>query len=92
MSNRLQTEITTRATEEGFSTVGFSKASGSEAQSKGLQAFLEKEYYGDMLWLPETADRRSAPDALWANAKSAIVLGLNFGPEIDPLPRLEETE
>ncbi|MCP5080719.1 MAG: tRNA epoxyqueuosine(34) reductase QueG [Alphaproteobacteria bacterium] len=92
MSNLLQTEITNRATAEGFNAVGFAKSSGSEAQTKGLRAFLENKYYGDMLWLPDTADRRHAPNAMWSEAKTAIVLALNYGPEIDPIPRLEETK
>lgn len=92
MVNRLQTEIATRAKAEGFSTVGFSRTSGSTAQSEGLRAFLQNEYHGDMLWLQETAERRSAPIAMWTEAKSAIVLGLNYGSELDPLPRLKNNE
>ncbi|NNF79037.1 MAG: tRNA epoxyqueuosine(34) reductase QueG, partial [Rhizobiales bacterium] len=92
MSTPLQIEIRNRAAAEGFGAVGFSKATGSAAQTNGLRAFLENKYYGDMVWLPGTADRRHAPNAMWTEAKTAIVLGLNYGSEIDPLPRLEEVK
>ena len=31
-----------------------------------------------------TLDRRSHPTAMWPDARSAVVLGLNYGPETDP--------
>ena len=41
-----------------------------------------------MSWLAETALRRSHPKNLWPDAQSAIVLGMNYGPETDPLETL----
>jgi epoxyqueuosine reductase len=41
-----------------------------------------------MAWMAETADRRGHPRALWPQARSAVVLGLNYGPDVDPLPGL----
>ncbi len=90
MDELLKADIETRAEAEGFSAVGYTHARGSEAQAQGLQRFLEEEYFGDMAWLPETAERRVSPDAMWSEARSAIVFGLNYGPEIDPLARLLE--
>jgi epoxyqueuosine reductase len=43
-----------------------------------------------MAWLESTADRRKAPRALWADAKSVILLGLNYGRGGDPLAVLDE--
>ncbi len=37
-----------------------------------------------MDWMAETAERRSEPRALWAEVRSVIMLGLNYGPEDDP--------
>ena len=37
-----------------------------------------------MAWLADTAARRAHPNALWPEARSAIVLGLNYGPDHDP--------
>jgi len=41
-----------------------------------------------MSWLAAKANRRGGPAALWANAASVIMLGLNYGPDTDPLAGL----
>jgi epoxyqueuosine reductase len=64
---------------------------GTEA-GQGLRDYLAKHHHGTMAWLSETEDRRNHPQNLWAEAKSAIVLGLNYGPETDPLVTLEHPE
>ena len=64
---------------------------GTEA-GQGLRDYLAKHHHGTMTWLSETEDRRNHPQNLWAEAKSAIVLGLNYGPETDPLVTLEHPE
>ena len=38
-----------------------------------------------MAWMPEKADRRVGPTALWPEAKSVIALGMNYTPAEDPL-------
>jgi len=35
--------------------------------------------------MPEKADRRAGPTALWSEAKSVIALGMNYAPAEDPL-------
>ncbi len=45
-----------------------------------------------MEWLAETSFRRSHPNNLWAEAKSAVILGMNYGPETDPLASLSQTD
>ncbi len=41
-----------------------------------------------MGWMAETAERRSAPRRLWPAVGSVILLGMNYGPEDDPLANL----
>ena len=43
-----------------------------------------------MTWMAETIDRRRHPAALWPEARSAIVLGMNYGPAADPLAVLKQ--
>ncbi len=64
---------------------------GDEAGER-LSEFIEAERHGSMAWMIETAFRRSHPQNLWPEAKSAIVLGMNYGPESDPLLTLEERD
>ena len=41
-----------------------------------------------MGWLAARADERGDPQALWAEARSVVVLGVNYAPEADPLAAL----
>ena len=41
-----------------------------------------------MTWLADTAERRAAPHALWSEVRSVVMLGLNYGPQDDPLASL----
>ena len=45
-----------------------------------------------MEWLAETAERRGSPAALWPQARSAIMLGMNYGPDTDPLATLADRQ
>jgi epoxyqueuosine reductase len=45
-----------------------------------------------MGWLAETADRRGSPDALWPEARAVIMLGMNYGPDKDPLVTLADRQ
>jgi epoxyqueuosine reductase len=38
-----------------------------------------------MGWMAEKADRRGDPAVLWPEARSVVVLGVNYGPSTDPL-------
>jgi epoxyqueuosine reductase len=54
--------------------------------------WLAKGSHGDMDWLARTKDRRADPVVLWPQAKSVIVLGLNYGPDENPLGLLEHRQ
>lgn len=43
-----------------------------------------------MGWMETTLERRAHPTAMWESARSAIVLGLNYGPGNDPLAELSD--
>jgi epoxyqueuosine reductase len=43
-----------------------------------------------MAWLEETAARRGSPAALWSEVRSIVMLGMNYGPEGDPLSVLAD--
>ncbi|MDB5571342.1 MAG: epoxyqueuosine reductase [Hyphomicrobiales bacterium] len=50
-----------------------------------LAQWLAAGAHGDMDWMAETADRRSDPRTLWSQTRSIVVLGMNYGPETNPL-------
>jgi epoxyqueuosine reductase len=72
----------------GFSSIGFADARAPWAAGERLYAFLAEGRHGSMDWMAETAERRAHPGALWPEARSAIVLGFNYGPDVDPLAAL----
>jgi epoxyqueuosine reductase len=53
-----------------------------------LAAFIADGFHGGMDWIADTAERRGAPRALWPAARAVVMLGLNYGPDSDPLASL----
>jgi epoxyqueuosine reductase len=53
-----------------------------------LARFIADGHHGTMGWLAEKADRRGDPRILWRNVGSVAMLGLNYGPDADPLASL----
>ncbi len=88
---RLPKTFTDRVKALGFTDphVADLKAFNPDHEAR-LKDFTEKGYHGTMDWLAETTDRRRHPVAMWPEAKSAIVLGMNYGPETDPLASLSQ--
>jgi epoxyqueuosine reductase len=80
----LRASIRDKALALGFHAVGFAKAALSPAARDGLAGFLAQGYHGDMGWLAAKADRRADPRTLWPEARSVVVLGLNYGSAEDP--------
>jgi epoxyqueuosine reductase len=74
----------------GFDAVGFAAASLGAKAREHLAAYLARGYHGDMGWLAARADERAEPRALWPEAKTVVVLGMNYGPSEDPLAALGE--
>jgi epoxyqueuosine reductase len=60
-----------------------------EAKAR-LERFIADGAHGDMIWMAETAMRRASPSALWPDVRSVIMLGMNYGPDEDPLAVLKE--
>jgi epoxyqueuosine reductase len=55
----------------------------------GLRDFVAEGRHGTMAWMETTLDRRVHPRAMWPQARSAVVVGMNYGPDVDPLTALE---
>jgi epoxyqueuosine reductase len=57
-----------------------------------FERFIAEGQHGDMDWLASTAARRIDPNALWPDARSVVMLGLNYGPTEDPLKILAQRD
>jgi epoxyqueuosine reductase len=71
--------IRARALDLGFDAVGFAPPAVSQAARAGLAQFLSEGWHGDMGWLAANAERRSDPALLWPEARSIVLLGMNYG-------------
>jgi epoxyqueuosine reductase len=80
--------IRRRAKALGFDACGFASARAAWAAGEHLREFVAEGRHGTMDWLEATARRRAHPTAMWPQAKSAVVLGMNYGPDRDPLEAL----
>ena len=74
----------------GFDSVRITRADEPWAAGERLEAFVADGRHGQMEWMETTLERRKAPTAMWAGAKSAVIVALNYGPGIDPMELLAE--
>src|ERR1700704_1415589 len=84
--------IRDKALELGFNAVGFAPAQTAAAARAHLADFVRRGLPGDMGWMGETPARRADPQVLWPQARSAIVVGLNYGPAEDPMAGLQHRD
>jgi epoxyqueuosine reductase len=77
--------IRARALDVGFDVCGFASVEAPWPAAERLSWFVEIGRHGSMDWMASTLQRRSHPRAMWPDARSAVVLGLSYGPETDPL-------
>jgi len=74
----------------GFDCIGITRPDAVPEAKVRLERFIADGAYGDMTWMAETAARRASPLALWPEVRSVIMLGMNYGPDEDPLAVLKE--
>jgi epoxyqueuosine reductase len=92
MPNSISDQIRERALAEGFDLVRFTDARAELQNAARLGEFLEAGHHGTMDWMAERAHWRADPQSLWPQARSIIVLGLNYGPAGDPLAVLQHKD
>ena len=78
-------DIINEANSLNFAAVGMCKPDQLSNAKKYLGEFLDSGQYGDMAWMLEKADRRGDPHVLWPEVNSIIMLGMNYGPDKNPL-------
>jgi epoxyqueuosine reductase len=81
----LAARLKAKALELGFDVCRIAPAVSPSGAAAGLARWLEFGHHGDMAWMETTRDRRSDPRALWGNARTCVMLAMNYGPSSDPL-------
>jgi epoxyqueuosine reductase len=86
----LKTALSREARALGFDCIGVTAPDAIMLAAKHFREFLEAGAHGDMDWLARNPERRTDPRGLWADVRSVIMLGVNYGPEYDPLEILRK--
>jgi epoxyqueuosine reductase len=91
MNESLKQLVLSEARAAGFDAarVTTPEAVGS-AVAERLEKFLREGRHGDMDWIETTAHRRRHPWGMWPEARSIVMLGMNYAPADDPLAALAE--
>jgi epoxyqueuosine reductase len=84
-SGAIKAALIEQARARGFDAAGVTKPDAVPEAKARLERFLAEGMHGDMIWMETTAERRGAPAALWPDVRSVIMLGMNYGPDEDPL-------
>jgi epoxyqueuosine reductase len=74
----------------GFDCVGVTEPDAIAGAARHFRSFLETGAHGDMDWLAAHPERRADPRVLWPSVRSVIMLGVNYGPDENPLAILEQ--
>ena len=90
MISDLVPALKTKATELGFDDVRITPAFLSSTVGDELEAYVNSGHHGEMGWMAETLGRRKSPTFMWPDAKSAIMLALNYDQGLDAFARLQQ--
>src|SRR5436305_14488727 len=86
----LKAALTREAQSLGFDAVGVTDPGAIGDAGKHFHAFIDSGGHGDMDWLAAHPERRADPRVLWPQVRSIIMLGVNYGPDEDPLDILKQ--
>lgn len=81
----MKVELARQARALGFDCIGVTEPDAIAEAGTHFREFLEAGAHGDMDWLATSPERRTDPRVLWPGVRSVIMLGVNYGPDEDPL-------
>jgi epoxyqueuosine reductase len=91
-ASRLRAFIDTEARRLGFEAVRVTTPDSTPFAPGRLAEYVGRGHHGSMEWMADTADRRGDPRVLWPEVRSVIMLGMNYGPDRDPLELLSRPD
>jgi epoxyqueuosine reductase len=91
-SGTVKAKLQQAARAHGFDIVGITRPDSIPQAKPFFERFIAEGQHGDMDWLAASAERRTDPRVLWPGARSVIMLGLNYGPDDDPLRILQQKD
>ena len=90
MTTALKQALAAEARALGFDAIGITDPNAIAQAAPRLQAFLDAGGHGEMDWLARDPQRRSDPRRLWPEVRSILMLGINYGPDENPLAILRQ--
>ncbi|WP_336056167.1 tRNA epoxyqueuosine(34) reductase QueG [Nitratireductor sp. CH_MIT9313-5] len=91
-ADRLRAFVEEKARAAGFDVVAFTTPDAAPHTPERLREFIQEGRHGTMEWMAETEERRARPRNLWQDVRSIIMLGMNYGPDENPLDLLEKKD
>jgi epoxyqueuosine reductase len=88
----LRSALEARARSLGFDAFGVTTPSAIPQAAPRLAQALADGHHGTMQWLSDRAEWRGDPSALWPEARSVVMLGMNYGPDEDPRAILRQRD
>src|ERR1019366_1912117 len=85
MTENLKSALASEARALGFDCIGVTDPDVLKDAGKHFRDFLKAGAHGDMDWLAASPERRTDPRVLWPGVRSIIMLGVNYGPDENPL-------
>nr|WP_166417638.1 tRNA epoxyqueuosine(34) reductase QueG [Cochlodiniinecator piscidefendens] len=80
----MKSRLIAQAKYEGFAKVGVCRPDAIPEIAERLSTFVEQDRHGQMAWMKERMHWRGAPDALWPEARSVIMLAEPYTQDFDP--------
>jgi epoxyqueuosine reductase len=81
ISDEARERIRAEALRLGFDACRFASTADPGPAAARLVEFVDAGRHGEMAWMADTVERRAHPQAMWPGARSAVVLGMNYGPD-----------
>jgi epoxyqueuosine reductase len=86
----LKDRLVDQARALGFDCIGVTGPDAIADAGRHFREFLDAGAHGDMAWLATNPERRTDPRMLWPGVRSVIMLGVNYGPDENPLAILAQ--
>jgi epoxyqueuosine reductase len=80
----LKAALAARAKALGFDALAVTTPDAIPEAAPRLAQALADGHHATMGWLADRADWRGSPETLWPEARSVVMLAMNYGPDSDP--------
>ena len=87
----LKQALIEKSKECGFDIIKITKPKIDQKNKDYFDQFILENFHGEMDWLENKKERRKSPKKLWSDVESIIMLGINYGPDHNPLENLKLT-